>query len=79
MIQGEYKSEYRTVTFTIQKPDWEMWQRVIKGLVTRRHFKSKTDAFVSLAYFLNNASEDEIDNFKRLSVIRPLELPEELN
>ena len=72
----EIGDKYKRQTFSVNKKDWDNWEIAIKELVRRRIFKSKTDAFITFVYFLLQADDKEIEDFKKKSIILPLDEPE---
>lgn len=59
----------RRVNFTVSDSAYQTWQQASKDLIERRVFRSKTEIFESLIYFLQRAKKEEILQFKTTTMI----------
>lgn len=57
------------VGFTIKKSDYEIWKHITDDLIQRRLFRSRTEIFENLVYFLQRGRLEEIKSFKETSTI----------
>lgn len=57
------------VGFTIKKSDYEIWKHVTDDLIQRRLYRSKTEIFENLVYFLQRGRLEQIKSFKETSTI----------
>jgi len=59
----------RRVNFTVSDSVYQTWQQASNDLIERRVFRSKTEIFESLIYFLQRAKKEEILQFKSTTMI----------
>ncbi|MBT9174570.1 MAG: hypothetical protein DDT22_00230 [candidate division WS2 bacterium] len=59
----------KRVNFTVTDIVYETWQQVSDDLIERRVFRSKTEIFESLVYFLQRSNREEILEFKSPTMI----------
>lgn len=62
-------AKQKRVGFTIKKSDYEIWTHISDEMIQRRLFRSKTEIFENLIYFLQRGRLDDIKAFKATSVI----------
>jgi hypothetical protein len=59
----------KRIGFTIKKSDYEIWKHVTDDLIQRRLFRSRTEIFENLVYFLQRGRLEDIKSFKETSMI----------
>ena len=62
-------AKQKRIGFTIKKSDYDIWNHVTDELVQRRLFRSKTEIFENLIYFLQRGRLEDIKSFKASSII----------
>ena len=68
MSEKEPKKKKKKVNFTVKDSVYLTWQQVAEDLINRRVFRSKTEIFETLTYFLQRAKREEIETFKSSSM-----------
>ncbi len=63
------KNKKKRVNFTVTDTVYETWQQTSNDLIERRVFRSKTEIFEALVYFLQRAKKEEILQFKSITMI----------
>ncbi len=63
------KGKKKRVNFTVTDTVYETWQQTSNDLIERRVFRSKTEIFEALVYFLQRAKKEEILQFKSITMI----------
>lgn len=63
------KGKKKRVNFTVTDTVYETWQQTSNDLIERRVFRSKTEMFEALVYFLQRAKKEEILQFKSITMI----------
>ena len=59
----------KKVLFSVDNTTYETWNLVADELIRRRMFRSKTDIFESLVYFLQRAGNEDIKKLKMSTMI----------
>ena len=63
------KGKKKRVNFTVTDTVYEAWQQTSNDLIERRVFRSKTEIFEALVYFLQRAKKEEILQFQSITMI----------
>jgi hypothetical protein len=68
-MTGKEPKRKKKVNFTVKDSVYLTWQQVSDDLISRRVFRSKTEIFETMTYFLQRAKKEEIGTFKSSSMI----------
>lgn len=68
-IKPKNVKKKKRVNFTVTDTVYATWQQAADDLIQRRVFRSKTEIFEALAYFLQRAKKEEIMEFKSSSIM----------